>query len=104
LLNPDDHCHPRCIESVGEAIITRAMMHDQADRRYSALPKWQLLGLERFLAANVEKQISLQDVAAAAALLERISLRGCGPATGFRPHEYLLFKRVEQATITMSET
>jgi transcriptional regulator GlxA family with amidase domain len=68
------------------------------------LPKWRLKKLEQYLAANIERSISLGDMAAVAGLSKMHFAAQFRVATGFRPHEYLLLKRVEQAKVAMLDT
>jgi AraC family transcriptional regulator len=104
LIDPGEHCRPQYVESVCKAIVMRALARQQSERQPRALPKWRLRRLERHLAANIDKHISLEDMAAAAGLSKMHFAAQFRAATGFRPHEYLLLKRVEQAKITMSSS
>jgi AraC family transcriptional regulator len=74
----------------------------RAERRCGALPKWRIRRLEEFLAANIEKRISLDDMAAAVGLSKMHFAAQFRVATGFRPREYLLFKRIERAKAMMT--
>ena len=104
LLDLGDHCHPQYVASIAKAIVMRTMVRQQNERRCSALPKWRLRKLEQYLAANIAKPISLQDMAISAGLSKMHFAAQFRVATGFRPHEYLLLKRVEQAKVAMAET
>jgi len=73
-----------------------------AERRCGALPKWRIRRLEEFLAANIEKRIRLGDMAAAVGLSKMHFAAQFRVATGYRPREYLLFKRVERAKAMMT--
>ena len=104
LLDPGDRGYPQYLASVCKAIVMRAMARQQDDRRCSALPKWRLRRVEQYLVANIGKPISLHDMAAAAGLSRMHFAAQFRAATGFRPHEYLLLKRVEHAKIALAET
>jgi AraC-like DNA-binding protein len=104
LLDPGDHGHPQYLASVCKAIVMRATARQQDERRCSALPKWRLRRVEQHLVANIGKPISLHDMAAAAGLSRMHFAAQFRAATGFRPHEYLLLKRVEHAKIALAET
>ncbi len=65
--------------------------------RCSGLPKWRLQRLEQYLADHIDKRVGLDDMAAAAGLSKMHFAAQFRAATGFRPHEYLLFKRIERA-------
>jgi AraC family transcriptional regulator len=98
------HCRPHYVGSISKAIVMRAMARRQNERRCHALPKWRLKKLEQYLSANIDRSISLGDMAAVAGLSKMHFAAQFRVATGFRPHEYLLLKRVEQAKVTMLDT
>jgi AraC-like DNA-binding protein len=98
------HCGPHYARSVGKAIVMRAMVRQQSERRCRALPKWRMKRLEQYLSANIDKPVSLQDMASVVGLSKMHFAAQFRAATGFRPHEYLLLKRVEQAKAAMTET
>jgi AraC-like DNA-binding protein len=104
LLDPGDRGHPQYLASACKAIVMRALARQQDDRRCSALPKWRLRRVEQYLVANIAKPVSLHDMAAAAGLSRMHFAAQFRAATGFRPHEYLLLKRVEHAKIALAET
>jgi AraC-like DNA-binding protein len=98
------HSRPHYVGSITKAIVMRAMARRQNERRCGALPKWRLKKLEQYLSANIERPISLGDMAAVAGLSKMHFAAQFRVATGFRPHEYLLLKRIEQAKLAMLET
>jgi AraC-like DNA-binding protein len=104
LVDLGDQCHSRYVASISKAIVMRTMVRQQSERRCSALPKWRLRRLEQHLAVNIGKPISLQDMATSAGLSKMHFAAQFRAATGFRPHEYLLLKRIEQAKIAMTDT
>ena len=65
--------------------------------RSSGLPKWRRQRLEQYLAANMDKRVSLDDMAAAAGLSKMHFAAQFRVATGFRPREYLLSLRIQRA-------
>jgi AraC family transcriptional regulator len=103
----DEHVHPSQPEYarvVAKAIVMRAIGRRPAKRRCWALPKWRMKRLEQYLAVNIDRRISLHDMAAAAGLSKMHFAAQFRAATGFRPHEYLLFKRIERAKVVMAAT
>lgn len=103
----DQHVHrsqPEYAKVVAKAIVMRAIGRPPAKRRCWALPKWRMKRLEQYLAVNVDRRISLGDMAAAAGLSKMHFAAQFRAATGFRPHEYLLFKRIERAKAVMAAT
>ncbi|AUC99124.1 AraC family transcriptional regulator [Bradyrhizobium sp. SK17] len=104
LLDFGEYCHPEYVASISKAIVVRALTHQQGNRTCGGLPKWRLQRLERYLADNIGGQVSLQNMANAAGLSRMHFAAQFRATTGFKPHEYLLLKRVEQAKIVMMET
>ncbi|MBR0692753.1 helix-turn-helix domain-containing protein [Bradyrhizobium lablabi] len=105
LLNgSSEPCRRHYVESVGKAIVMRAMARPENARRCSELPKWRMKRLEQYLSANIHRPISLGDMAAVAGLSKMHFAAQFRAATGFRPHEYLLLKRVEHAKAAMLQT
>jgi AraC-like DNA-binding protein len=65
--------------------------------RVSGLSKWRLKRATEYIAANLSEPISLADIAAAAGLSRMHFAAQFRVATGLRPHEYLLQRRIERA-------
>ena len=65
--------------------------------RVSGLSKWRLRRATEFMAANLSEPISLADIAAAAGLSRMHFAAQFRVATGLRPHEFLLRRRIELA-------
>ena len=105
LLEEDAHrSQPEYAKVVAKAIIMRAIGRKEAKRRCWALPKWRMKRLELYLAANIDRRISLDDMAAAVGLSKMHFAAQFRAATGFRPREYLLFRRIERAKMIMTAT
>jgi AraC-like DNA-binding protein len=103
LLGEDAHrSRPEYAQVVARTIVMRAMGRRQAKRRCWALPKWRMRRLEQYLEASIDKRVSLDDMASAAGLSKMHFAAQFRAATGFRPHEYLLFKRIERAKMVIS--
>jgi AraC-like DNA-binding protein len=103
----DEHVHrsqPEYARVVAKAIVMRAIGRRPAKRRCWALPKWRMKQLEQYLAVNIDKRIRLDDMAAVAGLSKMHFAAQFRAATGFRPREYLLFKRIERARVVMAAT
>jgi AraC family transcriptional regulator len=103
----DEHVlrsQPEYARVVAKAIVMRAIGRRPAKARCWALPKWRLKRVEHYLTVNIDRRISLDDMAAAAGLSKMHFAAQFRAATGFRPREYLLFKRVEQAKMAMAAT
>ncbi len=65
--------------------------------RVSGLSKWRLKRASEYVNANLSEPISLADIAAAAGLSRMHFAAQFRVATGLRPHEFLLRKRIEHA-------
>jgi AraC family transcriptional regulator len=65
--------------------------------RVSGLSKWRLRRATEYMAANLSEPISLADIAAAVGLSRMHFAAQFRVATGLRPHEFLLRRRIEQA-------
>jgi AraC family transcriptional regulator len=98
LLSEDVHrFQPDYARVVATTIAMRAMGNRPVKARCGGLPKWRMQRLEQYLADNIDKRISLDDMAVTAGLSKMHFAAQFRAATGFRPHEYLLFKRIERA-------
>ena len=60
--------------------------------------------LEQYISLNIDRRISLDDMAAAVGLSKMHFAAQFRAMTGFRPREYLLFKRIERAKAVMMTT
>jgi len=65
--------------------------------RVSGLSKWRLKRATEYIAANLSEPISLAGIAASAGLSRMHFAAQFRVATGLRPHEFLLQKRIEHA-------
>ena len=69
-----------------------------ADRgQVSGLSKWRLKRATEYMTANLAEPICLADIAAATGLSRMHFAAQFRVATGLRPHEYLLQRRIEHA-------
>ncbi len=65
--------------------------------RVTGLSKWRLKRAKEYMEANLAEPISLADIAAATGLSRMHFAAQFRAATGLRPHEYLLQRRIERA-------
>jgi AraC family transcriptional regulator len=65
--------------------------------RVSGLSKWRLKRAEDYVTANLAEPISLADIAAATGLSRMHFAAQFRAATGLRPHDYLIQRRIERA-------
>lgn len=68
-----------------------------ANRRRTALPKWRLKRVIEYIDAHLGGHITLADLAKAIGLTRMHFAAQFKAATGVRPHEYVLRRRIERA-------
>jgi len=66
-------------------------------RAVAELPKWRLMRVLKYIDANIGEPIALANLAAAAGLSRMYFAKQFRAATGIRPHDYVLRKRIERA-------
>lgn len=71
-------------------------------RDVAALPNWRLRRVIDFMESHVERPITLADLAGIAGLSRMHFAAQFRKATGLRPHEYLLRRRVEKAKVLLA--
>lgn len=76
----------------------------QTGRNKSGLPKWRLKQVIDYVDTNFAETISLADLAAAAGLSPMHFAAQVRLATGIRPHEFVLRRRVARAEQLLAET
>jgi AraC family transcriptional regulator len=85
----------------GESVVSTLVMHiarlDFPECRVRRLPKWRLRRLEEYIDENLHQTIRLADQARSVGLSPMHFAAQFRAATGCRPHDYLLFKRIERA-------
>jgi AraC family transcriptional regulator len=89
-------------DSISIAIVTRlldtARRKSPADRaKASVLAPWRLKRAIDYIDANLSEPVSLAELAGVAGLTRMHFAAQFRAATGLRPHEYLLRRRVERA-------
>lgn len=96
-------------ETLGLAIVSRLLGRRKASAQGSGagvapLPKWRLRRVVQFVDANLDQPVSLADLAQVAGLSRMHFAAQFRAATGFRPHEYMLRRRIEQAQDRLAST
>jgi AraC-like DNA-binding protein len=88
-------------DSVSVAIVARLLSLRQGDLserpKVTELAKWRLKRAIEYIEASLAESVSLADIAAAAGLTRMHFAAQFRAATGLRPHEYLLRRRIERA-------
>jgi AraC-like DNA-binding protein len=93
---------PLYADCVSMAIVARLVASTQQARaaerpKAAALPKWRLKRALDYIEAQLAEPVCLADIAAAAGLTRMYFAAQFKAATGLRPHEYLLRRRIERA-------
>jgi AraC family transcriptional regulator len=97
-----DGFEPLYAESVGIALVARVIASSgeaasSVKQPVAPLQKWRLKRVMEYVDANLAKPVSLADLATATGLTRMHFAAQFRAATGLRPHEYLLRRRVERA-------
>ncbi|QOZ53955.1 helix-turn-helix domain-containing protein [Bradyrhizobium sp. CCBAU 53338] len=95
------HQFARCI---GEILAMHLARPELPRAKVNALPKWRLRRVEHHIAAHFERGISLSELANVAGLSRMHFAAQFRAATGYRPREYLLNHRIEQAKSMLTTT
>lgn len=72
-------------------------------RSRAPLPNWRLRRVEAFVDANIEETITLADLARVAGLSPMHFAAQFRAATGIRPHEFLLRRRIDHAQLMLAQ-
>lgn len=95
-------------ESISLAVVTRVLgrqanpVASKTARKPASLAKWRLDRAIDYIEANLAEPIALADVANTAGLTRMHFAAQFRAATGYRPHEYLLRRRIETAQDLLS--
>ncbi|WP_258767447.1 helix-turn-helix domain-containing protein [Bradyrhizobium arachidis] len=91
-------------ESVGQTLVMHIARMELSQPTASALPKWRLKRVQEYVNAHLDEALSLADLAAVAGLSRMYFAGQFRAATGYRPHDYLLYQRIESAKSMLSST
>jgi AraC-like DNA-binding protein len=99
---------PTYADSIGLAITAKliarhaTLSHPTSKPAVAALTRWRLKRVVDFVDAHLADPIGLADLAAATGLSRMHFAAQFRAATGLRPHEYLLRRRIERAQTLLS--
>jgi len=88
-------------EALGKSVVMRLFRLNPLQPKSNVLSNWRLRKVEEFIDAHIAKLMSLEDLAASAGLSRVYFAAQFKAATGYRPHEYILFRRIEHAKALM---
>jgi AraC family transcriptional regulator len=91
-------------ESVGQTLVMHIARLEPQRPTVNALPKWRLKRVQEHIDAHLDESISLADLARVAGLSRMHFAAQFRAATGYRPHDYLLYQRIESAKTKLSTT
>src|SRR5712664_1329827 len=91
-------------ESVGQTLVMHIARLELPRPTVNALPKWRLKRVQEYVDAHLDESISLADLAQVAGLSRMHFAAQFRAATGYRPHDYLLYQRIESAKAMLSST
>ncbi|WP_441228408.1 helix-turn-helix domain-containing protein [Tardiphaga sp. 20_F10_N6_6] len=90
--------------SIGQTLLVHLTRPAPELSAINALPKWRLKRVEEYVAANLERGSSLSELAKLAGLSRMHFAAQFRAATGYRPHDYILQKRIEAARTLLCTT
>ncbi|WP_454617102.1 helix-turn-helix domain-containing protein [Bradyrhizobium cenepequi] len=94
---------PAFTHCIGQTLAMHIARLETPRSKVNALPKWRLRRVEEYVNANYHRTVSLADLAKAAGLSRMHFAAQFRAATGYRPREYLLHRRVERAKAILSD-
>jgi AraC family transcriptional regulator len=100
---------PRYVDGICVAMLARLLdLHSAAASRapkqtVSALAKWRLKRVMDYVQQHLDEPISLADLAASTGLSRMHFAAQFRTATGMRPHEYLVWRRIERAMVLLRD-
>jgi AraC-like DNA-binding protein len=94
----------RKLGSVRKGVLRFVSPVSERKRSLRALPKWRLARVLAYIDANVSNAITLADLSAAAGMSRMYFASQFRAATGHRPHDFVLRRRVEHAQSLLMNT
>ncbi len=95
---PADH-----VESLSRLVIARILRFSPRRETPAPLPLWRLRKVEALIESDIAAPLRLRDLAAVAGLSRMHFAAQFRAATGHRPHEYVLMRRIERAKALIEE-
>jgi AraC-like DNA-binding protein len=92
------------VESVGRTLVMHVARLESPRHTVNALPKWRLKRVQEYVGAHLEDNISLADLAKVAGLSRMHFAAQFRAATGHRPHDHVLYQRIETAKDILSSS
>jgi AraC family transcriptional regulator len=89
-------------ESARHTLVMHVARLERPQGRVHVLPKWRLKRVREHIDAHLDEGLSLADLAAVAGLSRMHFAAQFRAATGYRPHDYLLYRRIESSKVILS--
>ena len=104
LIDKRDGIDRRFARCIAQTLAMHIAQFERPQTKITALAKWRLRRVEEYVKLNLQRPISLPDLANAAGLSRMHFAAQFRAATGYGPHEYLTHQRIENAKSSLSET
>jgi AraC family transcriptional regulator len=92
------------VRCIGQTLVMHIARRELPRTKVNALPKWRLRRVEEHIKRHFDRSITLTDLAAVAGLSRMHFAAQFRAATGYRPREYILHRRIERAKSLLSNT
>jgi len=104
-LEQDEHCAEALRRAISARLVALQPARADSNRRpIRALQKWRLKRVIEYIDSNLSNKINLLDLAAVAGLSRMHFASQFRAATGLRPHEFLLSRRIWRSKELMKGT
>lgn len=104
LIETRDGVDRRFARCVAQTLAMHIAQFERPQTKISALAKWRIRRVEEYVKLNLQRPISLMDLANVAGLSRMHFAAQFRVATGYRPHEYLTHQRIDNAKSSLSQT
>jgi AraC-like DNA-binding protein len=91
-------------ESVGRTLVMHVSRMERPRSKRNVLPKWRLKRVSEYIDAHLDEPLSLSDLASVAGLSRMHFAAQFRATTGYRPHDYVLYQRIENSKAMLSAT
>lgn len=92
------------VDSVGQTLVMHIARMEPPRSTVNALPKWRLKHVQEYVDTHLHECISLADLAKVVGLSRMHFAAQFRAATGYRPHDYVLHRRIDSAKAILSST
>jgi AraC family transcriptional regulator len=97
-------CDRLYVETVGHTLVMHVARLERPQAKVNVLPKWRLKRVREYIDAHLDERPRLADLATVAGLSRTHFAAQFRAATGYKPHDYLLYQRIEKSKVLLSST